>query len=489
MRSRPTVVAALVLVMLVAAQVLLTGGDGRPRAATASGDRVALVIGVEGAIGPATTRHVERALEAAAERGAEVVILQLNTPGGLATSMRDIITAILASPVPVVGYVAPPGAHAASAGTYILYATGIAAMAPGTNIGAATPVQIGGLPGLPSPAEKKPEAEGESEKEGSDKAPGEAAEPSEKDPPASGGAGDAMTAKATNDAIAYIRSLAELNGRNAEWAEAAVREAATLSAAGALEQGVIDLVAADLEELLERIDGREVTVGRARQTLATSGLVVETFEPDFLTRALAVLSNPNVAFILMMIGVYGLIFELANPGSIGPGVVGTICLLLGLYALNQLPLDYAGLALLVLGIALMVAEAFTPTFGVLGAGGLVAFTIGAAILVKSDVPAFQISWTTIAASTATSGALLVFLLGYVWRAHRHAVVTGSESLVGSRAEVLDWHDGQGHVWAQGERWAARGAGPIAPGGAVRVTRQDSLTLVVAADTDAPCANQ
>lgn len=443
-----------------------------------------LIVDIKGAIGPASARHLGDALQEAALRNAEIVIMRMDTPGGLVTSMREMIRDILGSRVPVIGFVAPPGAHAASAGTYLLYATNIAAMAPGTNVGAATPIQIGGFPGLPSPEEpkdKKPTSdqrgdEGKSEdgkgKDSGEKPAGEAAPQ------------DAAKAKAVNDAVAFIRSLAELRGRNAEWAERAVRQAASLSAKQALELGVINILANDIQDLLDQLDGRSVIISGKEQTLSTKNLRIEVFEPSFMTRLLGQLANPNVAFILMLIGVYGLIFEFANPGSIGPGVIGAICLVLGLYALNQLPLDYAGLALLLLGLGFMVAEAFTPTFGVLGIGGLIAFVIGAAFLIDTDVPAYQLSWSVIAATAALSGLLLTLLLGYVWRSQRRAVVTGAEHMVGDIAEVIDWADGEGHVWTAGERWQARGEGSFEPGQKVRIDRLDGLTLIVSPATGA-----
>lgn len=436
---------------------------------------VAVLTVIDGPIGPATVHHVEDTLSQARARGAVLAILQLNTPGGLASSMREIISEILASPIPVAGYVAPPGAHAASAGTYIMYATHVAAMAPGTNLGAATPVQIGGMPGGP-PTDREPPGDGAEEKTDDDADKSRDTPPAERRSPTA--PGTAMEAKAVNDAVAFIRSLADMHGRNADWAEKAVREAASLSAEDALKENVIDLMANDVPGLLAAIDGRTVTVLGQERTLATGGLHVETIEPGTLTRLLAVLSNPNVAFILMMIGVYGLIFEFANPGSIGPGVIGAICLVLGLYALNQLPLDTAGLALVGLGLALMVAEAFTPTFGVLGIGGLVAFIIGAIMLIDTDVPAYQLSWPVIAGTAVVSGGLLAFVLGYVMRAHRRPVHSGAEDMIGSPAEVIDWAGGTGHVQAHGERWQARGSGSFMPGDSVRIKGLNGLTLEV-----------
>ncbi|MXN65560.1 nodulation protein NfeD [Stappia sp. GBMRC 2046] len=440
--------------MAVGLAVSATVGHGQQD----SGQRpLAVVAAIEGAIGPSTTRYVTNAIKAAGERDADILVLRLDTPGGLASSMREIISEILSSEVPVAGFVAPPGAHAASAGTYILYATGVAAMAPGTNLGAATPIQIGGglpkLPGSDEPAEKD----------------GEKSPPQNTDP---------KSAKAVNDAAALIRSLAEIHGRNVEWAEKAVREAASLTAAEALEINVIDLVAEDIPMLLNAVDGRVVTANGKKVTLTTRNATTETFEPGALTRLLAILSNPNVALILMMIGVYGLIFEFANPGSIGPGVIGVICLVLGLYALNQLPLDYTGLALVGLGVAFMVAEAVTPTFGVLGVGGLASFVIGAALLVDTDIPAYQVSWWVIAVMAGLSAAALIVLIGYLWRVHKRGLVDNVSQLAGIEAEILDWSGGEGHVWAEGERWHAKGKVPFKPGEMVRVSKLDGLTLIV-----------
>jgi membrane-bound serine protease (ClpP class) len=430
-----------------------------------SPDRVVLVGAVEGAIGPAALRHVEKLVERAAGRRAEALVLRLDTPGGLTDSTRDIISVILGSTVPVIGWVAPPGAHAASAGTYILYATHLAAMAPGTNIGAATPVQLGGPPGMPEPG--RPGRPRETPEEGDEA----------EDAPAPLSRPDAMTAKVTNDAVAFIRSLAELHGRNADWAEKAVREAATLSAAGALKENVIDLVAADVGALLAEAEGRQVTVLGQTRRLKTAAAGIEHVEAGTITRLLGVLSNPNVALVLMMIGIYGLIFEFMNPGVVAPGVIGAICLTLGLYSLNQLPLDYAGLALIGLGIAFMVAEALAPSFGVLGFGGLLAFVLGSAMLIDTDVPEYQISWWLIGAMAAVSGAVLILLLGLSWRAYRRAPARTSPML-GLEAQVIDWSAGTGHVFAAGERWNAVGPADLRLGERVRVEGIDGLTLTV-----------
>jgi membrane-bound serine protease (ClpP class) len=439
-------------------------GQDEPRPSPRS---VVLLAAIEGPIGPAMDRHVRKVVEQAGERNAEALVLRINTPGGLVTTMRTIVSTIVDSPVPVIGYVAPSGAHAASAGTFILYATHIAAMAPGTNVGAATPVQMGGFPGTPSPGERKP-PDGDGEDAKKDAAPSP----------------DAAMKKAVNDAVAFIRSLADLRDRNADWAEKAVREGDSLAARAAMEMRVIDLLARDVDALLAAVDGRTVTVAGTERTLSTRGIPVERVDPDFMTRALGVVSNPNLAFILLMIGVYGLIFEFINPGTIGPGVIGFICLVLGLYALNQLPLNYAGLALLLVGIAFMVAEAFTPTFGVLGLGGVAAFVIGAAMLVDTDVPAYQISWWTIGGVAAASAGVLIFLVGYLWKVYRRPETADGGRVVGAEGRVLDWSNGEGHVWAAGERWRARGESSLDEGASVHIRDMDGLTLVVARSSGA-----
>src|SRR5260221_1992054 len=444
-----TLVAAIAAAVQFSPPVLLSAEEsGRP----------ALTIEVDGAIGPATVRYVKEALTTASERRVDVVILRLNTPGGLATSMREIIADVLGSSVPVIGYVAPSGAHAASAGSYILYATHIAAMAPGTNLGAATPVQIGGpLPGLPGSA---PDKDGKDKKD-------DAKRPALK---------DTMRAKATNDAVALIRSLAELRGRNADWAEKAVREAASLSASGALQANVIDVVARNPTELLQLIDGRTVELaGGDMRHLATKGLTIERLDPGWLIRLLSVITDPNVAFILLMVGIYGLIFEFSTPGAIAPGVVGTICLLLGLYALNMLPINYAGLAFMLLGITFLVAEAFNPTV-VLGLCGVAAFLLGAAMLFKIEAPGYQLSWTVVIIAMAMIVSLTVIVLGSLWSARRsHARARGLASR-GLPAEVLDWSGSEGHVFTNGERWQAHGAEVLAPGEAGEVGGIRGMTV-------------
>ena len=430
-----------------------------PSSAEESG-RVALIVSIDGAIGPASASYVKEALAKASERRAELVLLRMNTPGGLNSSMREIIADVLASPVPVVGYVAPSGAHAASAGTYILYATHIAAMAPGTNIGAATPVQIGGpLPGLPG---------GAPDKGGKDK----------KDGDQQGELKDPMTAKATNDAVAFIRSLAELRGRNVDWAEKAVREAATLSANGALEAHAIDLVARDQADLLRQLDGRVVEVaGGKAQRLATKDAVVEAIDPGWISRFLAVITDPNVAFILLMVGIYGLIFEFVSPGAVAPGVVGAICLLIGLYALNLLPINYAGLALMLVGLVLLTIEAFNPTV-VIGLGGIIAFVLGALMLFRGEAPGYQLSWWVIGITAAVFTSFALVVLGSLRRVRKAPALVGAKAMRGLPAEVLDWNGNEGHVFAHGERWQARGAETFKPGEMAEVASVIDLTLLI-----------
>jgi len=411
------------------------------------------VLGIDDAIGPASADYLVRSLGQAQAQGAQLVVIRMDTPGGLDSAMRQMIKAILASPVPVASYVAPSGARAASAGTYILYASHIAAMAPGTNLGAATPVRIGGPPGTPDEDKAK------------------------------GGDDEALARKQVNDAAAYIRGLAQMRGRNADWAEKAVREAVSLSASEALRLNVIDQVADDLPDLLRNLDGKMLQVAGQPRQLQTAGASVVEHLPDWRTRVLAVITNPSVALILIMIGVYGLLFEFMNPGSAVGGVVGGICLLLALYALQLLPVSFAGVALILLGITFMIAEAFLPSFGVVGFGGIVAFVVGALILIDTDAPGFGIPLALIGTLALLSALLIGGVLGMALKARQRALVSGDAGLVGSLVTVTQVMASDpfcGVVLAQGEPWQARCATPLQTGQNVRVTARHGVMLEVSA---------
>jgi len=390
-----------------------------------------MLVPLEGAIGPASAHFAKRSIERAAKEGAELVILQIDTPGGLDTSMREIIKAILASPVPVAVFVAPSGARAASAGTFILYAAHIAAMAPGTNLGAASPVSIGGA--VPRNDGKKEE--------------------------------DTLSRKVTNDAVAYIRGLAQLRGRNADWAEKAVREGVSLPAQEALKMKVIEHLAADVPSLLAK--------------LGKPNAEVKALEMDWRTRLLAVITNPTVAYLLILVGIYALIFEFMNPGLILPGVVGAIALLLALYALHLLPVNYAGLALMLLGIAFMIAEVFLPSFGAIGVGGIVAFVLGSLLLIEdTDLPGFEIPYGLIAGAAAASAGFLILMVGMLVKSRRRAVVSGREQMLGATGEALGDFDLEGWARVHGEQWKVRSSRPVRRGQKLRVTAMEGLVLRV-----------
>ena len=400
---------------------------------------------IEGGIGVATADYISSGIEHAADISAELVIINMDTPGGLMKPMRSIVMDILGSNVPIAVYVTPAGARADSAGTYILLAAHIAAMAPTTHLGAATPVPLVGG--------------GDKEGEETDQAPG-------------------MDQKAVNDAVSYIRGLAERHGRNADWAEDAVLEAATLTAAEALENNVIDFVAADHDELLSQVDGHEVQVAGAVKTLSTTDAEIQVFEPDWRIKLLTVISNPEIVILLGLIGLYGLMYEGWNPGAIVPGVVGVICLLLAAYALQIIPVNYAGLGLIIVGVALIVAEAYAPSFGALGLGGITAFVFGAIIMFDTDVPGFGISYAFVIGIGLVFAVLLIWLISFLLRLRRRGAVSGRESLLGGVATALEDFSGAGKVWIEGEAWMAQSALPINKDQQVVVRSIDGLVLVV-----------
>jgi len=468
--------------VLAAGLVLGWGATLAQEADDGGGDAgTAILLEIDGAIGPATTDYLTRALETAAEREARVAIIRMDTPGGLTAATRDIVQAIRNSSVPVVVWVAPEGAQAASAGTYILYASHVAAMAPATNVGAATPVSLGGTPGPKAP-EQPQQPDDSAEGDGEDGAAGQEGESEAQEAPAEEPA-DAKSRKALNDAAAWIRSLAQETGRNADWAERAVREAVSLTAREAVEQNVAELIARDLDELLAAIDGRTVDTVTGAVTLATAGARIERIEPDWRSELLAVITNPTVAYLLLMIGIYGLLLEGYNPGSLVPGTVGAICLLLALYALQVLPVNYAGLLLIVLGIILMVSEAFMPSFGVLGIGGLVALVAGSIILFDTETPGFGIALEVITGMALIAGGITALLIYLAVRAWRNPVVSGDEAILGAHGEAIEPIDGgTGTVYLMGERWQARSDTPLDSGTKVRVKRRDGLVLQVEPDS-------
>ena len=434
---------------------------------SASAEDTVVALELEGGIGVATAEYVIKGIEYANERDASLIVLRTDTPGGLVSATRDIIQAILGSNVPVVTYVAPAGARADSAGTYILLASHIAAMAPTTHIGAATPVSMTGDDLTPAPENIEDEIPGYDD-------PGATDDEAQPAAPA----GTAMERKVLNDAISYIRTLAERHGRNADWAERAVTEAATLTADEALEQNVIEYLVASEDELFAAINGTTVRMDDGEATVSSAEPVVDEFEPNWRLRLLMVISKPEILLLLGLVGVYGLILEGWNPGALVPGTLGAICLLLALYGSQTIPINYAGVALILLGIGLMVAEAFAPSFGVLGIGGVAAFVFGAILTFDSAIPGFGISITFVLALAVLGALFIVWAVGYLMKLRNRGAVSGSESILGGIGVAMEDFDDEGKIWLESEAWQARTRTPIRKDQEIRVVAMDGLVLDV-----------
>ncbi len=446
------------IVYLFAALMLALSTPASNTVAQTAASQPIVRVEIKGAIGVGTAYHLNEAFATAREQDAQLIVIRIDTPGGLVSATRDIIKVILGSPIPIAVYVAPSGARAASAGTYITYAAHIAAMTPGTHLGAATPIEIGApdLPGRPGPS------------------PGDPSKPSddEKD--------NASHKKSVNDAVSYLKSLAQLRGRNAMWAEKAVREAATLTSSEALKENVVDLVANDLADLLRQLDERDVQMASGPKRLQLRNAVVVVHEPSWKVQLLNVLTDPNIAFVLLLIGIYGIIFEFWSPGLTGPGIIGAISLIVAMMALSLLPLNAAGIALLLLGLVLMVGEALAPGIGILGIGGVIAFMLGSLLLFDpagADID-FSVAWPVALSATLTSALLIMGLLGFIFQARRRKVRTGEEELIGLEGRVVSWKTEEGRIRIHGEIWSARSSHQLKPGQAVSVDQRQGLTLVV-----------
>ena len=457
MTLRPLYALAFLRIVLILLPLALVSN--------ARADGTAILMDLEGALGVATAEYIIDGINTAQDQDASLIIIRMDTPGGLVEPMRDIVQAILGSSIPVVTYVSPGGARADSAGTYILLASHVAAMAPTTHLGAATPVSLMGED--LSPGDAAPEETGADEETESDETE-----------PTPGAPDSAMERKVLNDSISYIRGLAEAHGRNADWAEDAVRNAATLTATEALDQNVIDLIADNRAELLQAINGREVRVKNEAFTIDSEGLVVEKLEPNWRLKILNTIASPEIAILLLMIGLYGLLFEGYNPGAIIPGVAGVICLLLAAYALQVLPVNYAGLALIVVGMILIIAEAFVPSFGALGLGGITAVIFGSIMMFDSGIPGFGISISFVIGMALIAGIFLFWLVSYLLKLRKRGPISGRESIIGGIATATESFTGDGHVWLESESWAARSAAPIEKNQKVRVRAMNGLVLEI-----------
>lgn len=435
-----------------------------------NGIKQAKLLVLDGSVNPGTAHYLVSNIQSAPEQGYDLIIIQMNTPGGLDLAMRDIIRAILLSEIPVATYVYPPGSRAASAGTYILYASHISSMAPATNLGAATPVSIGGMPNPSSPDKKEKEASNKDSDAEGDR--GE----NKESPQASNQ--NAMHKKIINDAEAYLRSLATYHGRNIDWVKNAVREGESLTSKEALEIGVIDLIAHNPQQLLSQSDQRQVRLPSGQQALDTQGMTITTVEPSWKMQLLSIISDPNIAYILLLFGIYGLIFEGYNPGTFVPGVIGAICLLLAFYALQILPVNYVAASLLVLGIALLVVEAFAPSFGILGVGGIVAFLFGSFLLFNEPETGIAVAIPILIAVTIVSVVLLSFVLSLAIRAKQQPVVSGREELLQEIGIVREDFSGEGWIHICGETWKAHSDQPLKAGQQVTVIAVNDLDLNV-----------
>jgi membrane-bound serine protease (ClpP class) len=455
-------------------------------------EATAVRIVVDGPISPVTADYIERGIQESVDSGAALLILQLDTPGGLMTSTRQIVKALLNAEVPVAVHVAPPGARAASAGVFITMASHVAAMAPGTNIGAAHPVNIGG--GNPfAPKEDEPEKEktGKEEKkekdegrsaEGEDKEKDEDTKEAEKDERALDDE-SIMAQKIINDTVAFARSIAEKQGRNADWAERAVRESVSVTEKEALELNVIDIVAEGDDELLQAMDGRTVNVSGEEVTLTVADASITELPMGWRHRILMALSDPNVAYILMMLGIYGLFFELANPGVILPGVLGGIFLILAFFSFQVLPINYAGILLILVAVILFMLEVKVVSYGMLSVGGIVSLFLGSIMLFESAEPYYRLSGALVIGVTAFTALFFVVGLGLAVRAQRKKPTTGMEGLVGEKGVVTVALKPEGKIKVHGEIWTATSSETLSKGTSVRVLAAEGMILKVEEEKD------